>query len=64
MAIKEEYYEGDVPNFDPIAFFAAWFCSRRLNLSSKQGYRRDIKWLNHTHDGSAFQKLPQDTYEA
>ena len=33
-------------------------------MSSKDGYRKDIEFLNQTAEGHAFSKLPQDTYEA
>ena len=64
VAIQEKYEEGVVPEFDAIAFFAAWFASRNFRVGSKDGYRKDLKQKNLTRYGQAFSKLPQDTYEA
>ena len=64
VAIQEAYEEGDVPDFDCVSFFAAQFSSRHLDVGSKDGYMKDIEFLNQTAEGHAFSKLPQDTYEA
>ena len=63
VAISDGWEEGVLPQFDSVAFFAAYFSSRNFRLSSKDGYRKEPRWLNHTFDGQSFSKLPQDIYE-
>ena len=64
VALKAAYNDQRFTNFDSVAYFAALFVSRRFDLSSQLGYRRDVPWANQTDLAKAFGKIPQDLYEA
>ena len=62
-ALEEAFGEGNYFKFDTIAFFAAKFTSRRLRLSAKRGYKRNLPYANQTGKGQAFIKLPREVYQ-
>ena len=60
IALRNAYGEGNYVPFDAIAYFAAWFTLRRLSLSQRRAYRKDLVWANQTALGEALGKVPQD----
>ena len=57
LAIQEEYEKGDIPPFNAVAFISVWFASRRKSMGPKYGYRKDLLWMNNTHEDKPFPNL-------
>ena len=64
ISINEEFQNRSVRDFNGIAFLGALFACRRLHLTLREGYSREIGWLNQTAPGGALSKITVDDFEA